>query len=70
MLISNLKKIRMQESMMNSKEFAAHLGISISQYHKYEKMLTQPILETALRIAKKLDRSVHTIWYIEEQAQK
>ena len=66
MLKSNLKKIRMQEFMLNSKEFAKLLNISESQYHKYEKMSGQPILETALHIAKRLDRSVHDIWVIDE----
>jgi len=65
MLKSNLKKIRMQEFMMNCKEFAAFLAISESQYHKYEKMIVQPVLETALQISMKLNRSIHEIWYVE-----
>lgn len=66
MLICKLKNIRMQEFMLNCKDFAKLLNISESQYHKYEKLAKQPFLETALHIAKRLDRSVHDIWAVEE----
>jgi len=67
MLNCKLKNIRMQEFMLNCKEFVEYLDISKSQYHKYEKMINQPVLETALKIAKTLNRSVHDIWNISEE---
>lgn len=62
---NRLKEIRMKEYMMNMTQFAEMLNINYKQYVKYEKG-TVPYLEVALRISKKLNKSVNEIFYLEE----
>lgn len=47
-------------------EMADFLGIQQQQYNRYEKQTVQPSLEVALRMAKKLKRTVDDIFYLEE----
>lgn len=61
---NKLKEIRMKEYMLNQREFAKLLEINYRQYNKYEHG-TVPSLEIALRIAKKLDKPVETIFYLD-----
>ncbi|NLY46812.1 MAG: helix-turn-helix domain-containing protein [Tissierella sp.] len=65
MVKNRLKEIRMREYMLNMKEFAKLLDINYVQYIGYEKG-TVPYLEVALRISKKLNRSIDDIFYLEE----
>lgn len=62
---NRLKEIRMKEYMMNMTQFAEMLNINYKQYVKYEKG-TVPYLEVALKISKKLNKSVNEIFYLEE----
>jgi len=64
MLKNCLKEIRMQEYMLNRREFAQLISISERQYCRYERMEAQPSLEMAFQIAKILNRNVHDIWSI------
>ena len=41
MIINNLKKIRMQEYMLNKRDFAKKLDIAEQQYSRYENGQTQ-----------------------------
>jgi putative transcriptional regulator len=61
---NKLKEIRMKEYMMNQKDFAAMLDIDYRQYNRYEHGVS-PTLETALRIARKLDKHVEDIFALE-----
>lgn len=47
-------------------EFAEFLGIGPSQYNRYEKQSGQPTIEIALKIAKRLNKTVEEIFYIED----
>jgi DNA-binding XRE family transcriptional regulator len=50
---------------MEPNEFAKLIGVNIKSYYSYEKDLSRPTLEVALEIAKKLNRTVNEIWYLE-----
>jgi len=63
---NKLKEIRMREYMMNQKDFANKLEISIKVYWSWENDKSSPTLERALEIAKKLDKDIKEIWYLEE----
>lgn len=65
MVKNRLKEIRMREFMMEPNEFAKLIGVNIKSYYSYEKDLSRPTLEVALEIAKKLNRTVNEIWYLE-----
>ncbi len=62
---NRLKEIRMKEYMMNMKEFAKVLDINYRQYTDYEKGVV-PQAETMLKIAKKLNKRVEEIFYLED----
>lgn len=62
---NKLKEIRMKEYMMNMTQFADMLEINYHQYVRYENG-TVPYLEVALKIAKKLNKHVDEIFYLEE----
>ncbi|QEK11715.1 helix-turn-helix domain-containing protein [Crassaminicella thermophila] len=62
---NRLKEIRMKEYMMSQKDFSNMLKINYHQYTKYEKN-TIPVLETALQIAKKLNKPVEEIFCLDE----
>lgn len=61
---NRLKEIRMREYMMNMTQFAEMLDINYKQYVKYEKD-TVPYLEVALKISKKLNKTVNEIFYLD-----
>jgi len=66
MIKNNLEHIRTQKSMSKT-QFVFYLGIvSEMQYTRYEKSTQQPTLVTALKIAKKLNKTVDEIWSIDE----
>lgn len=64
MVKNRLKEIRMKEYMMNQKDFASFLDIDYRKYNHYEKNTT-PSAETILKVAKKLNRPVEDIFYLE-----
>jgi DNA-binding XRE family transcriptional regulator len=60
-----LKEIRMKEYMKNLTEFADMLGYDISTVSGWEKDKVRPELERSLDVAKKLNKHVDDIWYLE-----
>lgn len=65
MVKNKLKEIRMKEYMLNMREFAEILEVNYRQYTDYEKgVVPQP--ETMLRIAKKLNKPVEEIFYLDD----
>lgn len=66
MVKNKLKQIRMQEYMLNQKEFCKLIGISTSTYCPIENNTKQGNAETLLLIAKGLNRKVEDIWYLED----
>ncbi|MBY7016680.1 helix-turn-helix transcriptional regulator [Clostridium sporogenes] len=55
----------MREYMMNQKEFCEQiLRLSVSTYNPIEQNKAQGNIETILKIAKALNRSVEEIWYM------
>ena len=63
---NNLKEIRMREYLMNQSQFANHLDVPITTYSQWERGTSNPTLETAFVIAKKLNRTIHDIWSYDE----
>ena len=62
MIINNLKKIRMQEYMLNKRDFAKKLDIAEQQYSRYESGQTNPSLEIAMKISHILQKKIEEIW--------
>ena len=56
----------MKEYLMNQSEFAKHLEVPITTYSQWERATSNPTLETAFKIAIKLNRTIHDIWSYEE----
>jgi DNA-binding XRE family transcriptional regulator len=50
---------------MNQTEFAAFLGLEFHQYNRYERQAIQPTLEKALTIARRLNKPVEEIFYLD-----
>lgn len=65
MVSNKLKEIRMKEYMMEPKEFAKKLGVTVRSYYQYEEGSSRPKLEIALEIAKRLNKKIDDIWYLE-----
>ena len=63
---NKLKEIRMREYLMNQSQFANHLDVPITTYSQWERGTSNPTLETAFVIAKKLNRTIHDIWSYDE----
>lgn len=65
MVKNRLKEIRMREYMMNQKEFCESvLFINVFTYNPIEGNKVQGNIETAIKIAKALNRPVEEIWYL------
>ena len=62
---SRLKEIRMREYLMNQSEFAKFLDIPLTTYSQWERNVSNPTLEKAYEIAKKLNKSLEEIWHYE-----
>lgn len=62
---NNLRKIRTEEYSMESGVFAKYIGTDIKNYSNWENNVSRPNLEKALKIAEKLNKSVHQIWYLD-----
>ena len=65
MIKNRLLEIRLNSGYKYAKDFAEHLGINNQQYSRYESNKSQPTLETAYKIAKKLNIRIEDL--IEEQ---
>ena len=65
-VMNKLRAIRMQEYMVNQKEFCKILKISQSTYSAIESNKIQGNIENILTIAKALNRKVEDIWYLED----
>ncbi|WP_341483974.1 helix-turn-helix transcriptional regulator [Clostridium tertium] len=64
-LINNrLKEVRMKEYMMKPQEFARYIDVNCKTYYSWEQGIVNPSLQTALNVAKKLNKKVEDIWYI------
>lgn len=63
---NNLRDIRYKEYALDQKEFSELLGVSNTLYNKWERQRSQPSLEFALLIAKRLNRPVEEIFYLSE----
>lgn len=65
MLKNRLREIRLTEYQIdNKKKYAEMMGFDYRQYCRWEDG-TIPKPETMFRIAKKLNRKVDDIWYLE-----
>lgn len=64
-VLNRLKDIR-HDHRMNQVEFAEFLGVGRSIYNRWENQHVQPELETVLKIAQKIGRSVEDIVYLDE----
>ncbi len=67
MNVNNRLKSYRHKHEMNQKEFAAYLGISQSQYNRYERNTNQPTLEIAIQISDKLGCSVNDIFFLSDK---
>ena len=63
---NKLKEIRMREYLLEVGEFSKILGVNLKTYSNWEKGRSQPKLQDAIRIAKKLNKKVEEIWSEEE----
>lgn len=63
---NKLRQIKHELLFDKQNDFAEFLGISQSMYNKYERHTAQPSLDVALRIAKKLNKKVEDIFYLED----
>ena len=55
----------MKEYMMEPEEFAKLIDVNIKSYYSYERNFSRPTLEKALEISKKINKTIHEIWYLE-----
>ncbi|MBU3106709.1 helix-turn-helix domain-containing protein [Clostridium gasigenes] len=55
----------MKEYLMAPGEFAKYIGTDIKNYSNWETGRSRPKLEIALKIAKKLNKTVEEIWFLE-----
>ena len=63
---NRLREIRHEMMIDKQTEMAELLGIAPNQYNRYEKQSGQPTLEVILRIARRLNRRVEEIFYLED----
>lgn len=54
----------MKEYMMKPQEFARYIDVNCKTYYSWEQGIVNPSLQTALNVAKKLNKKVEDIWYI------
>lgn len=66
MVKNRLREIRHELMIDKQIDMARLLGLRQEQYNIYELQRAQPSLEIALRIAKKLNRPVEEIFWIDD----
>lgn len=64
MVKNRLREIRMKEYMMNPQEFSQLIDINCKTYYSWESGTVGPSLETALKVSKKLNKTIEDIWYL------
>ena len=64
---NRLREIRHEMMIDKQNEMAELLDIAQSQYNRYERHAAQPTLDVALRIAKKLNKKVEDIFFVDEE---
>lgn len=62
---NRLKEIRMREYLMEPQEFAKLIDVNYKTYYSWERGVAGPSLETALNIAKRLNKNVEDVWYLD-----
>lgn len=68
MMVKNrLKQIRHEMMIDKQIEMANLLELAQAQYNRYEQNQVQPSFAGALRIAKKLKRSVEEVFYLVDE---
>lgn len=67
MVKNRLRDIRHELKIDKQIDMARLLGLRQEQYNIYELQRAQPSLEIALRIAKKLNRPVEEIFWLEDE---
>ena len=65
MVKNRLKEIRMKEYMMNQKDFANKLNVPVKVYWSWENGKSNPTLERALEVARKLNKNINELWYLD-----
>ncbi|NME95381.1 helix-turn-helix domain-containing protein [Clostridium cochlearium] len=55
----------MREYMMEPQEFAKFIDINYKTYYSWERGTAGPSLGTALEVAKKLNKKVEDVWYLD-----
>ena len=66
MVKNNLKEIRMREYAEDPKDFAKRLNVNIKTYYTWETSAALPSSKKMLEVAKKLDKKVEEIWWLED----
>ncbi len=66
MIKNRLKEIRHELKIDFQTDMARLLGMNRQQYNRYERQQVQPDLEMAFKIAKKLNKTVDEIFYLDE----
>lgn len=62
---NNLMEIRLIEYDESPKEFAHRIGVQYMTYYRLEAGKSTPSLTKALNIAKKLNKQLEEIWYLD-----
>jgi putative transcriptional regulator len=61
-MLKNRLKYWRHQKQMEKKEFSEWLGVGQSQYSRWENQVVQPTLESAWKIAKKLQISIEQLF--------
>ncbi|MBY6907521.1 helix-turn-helix transcriptional regulator [Clostridium botulinum] len=54
----------MKEYLMNQTEFASMLGFDLKTVSNWERGISTPTLERAIKVSEKLNKKVNDIWYL------
>lgn len=66
MVKNKLKDIRMREYAEDPKDFAKRLDVNIKTYYVWENGAQLPGSKTMLEVAKKLNKKVEDIWWLDD----
>ena len=66
MVKNKLKDIRMREYAEDPKDFAKRLDVNIKTYYVCENGAQLPVSKTMLEVAKKLNKKVEDIWWLDD----
>ncbi|NMF06575.1 helix-turn-helix transcriptional regulator [Clostridium beijerinckii] len=65
MVKNRLKEIRMREYAEEPKEFSKRLEVNVKTYYVWENGAAMPSSIKMLEVAKKLNKKVEDIWWLE-----